>query len=516
MSLVGWLASVWSGVALVVSVVMLAYLVNRFAPSKRHHLKRVAGLLVIFLVSSGAALVLAKLGLEAAAQTLSTVAKMCSLFTTVSCAGIVAFDLLLPAIRVRLAPIVTDLAVGAAYVVAAFAVMRHAGLDLSGIITTSAIVTGILALSLQTTLGNVMGGLALQIDQSIRVGDWIQLENGRQGCVRQIRWRHTVIETRDWDTLIVPNAALLAAQILILGKREGEPLQHRMWVYFNVDFRFSPSDVISTVEDALSAAPIEGVAKTPPPNCVCLDFARENRNSFAFYAVRYWLTDIARDDPTSSKVRERIFAALDRAKIPLAIPAEKIFVEQDSAAERTEKHEREMKRRCEALEKVEFLEPLRPDEIASVAQRLLPAPFAAGETITRQGAVAHWLYLIANGSVEVRVEAGGIEKSVAQIDAPGFFGEQGLMTGEPRGATVIAKTKVDCYRLDKEGFRKIITERPEIASEISEILAARTVGLQAAREHLDPQSQRQRLIDKRSELLGTIERFFGLREDKRS
>jgi small-conductance mechanosensitive channel/CRP-like cAMP-binding protein len=508
--------SPWSAVAIVGLVVVLAFLINQFARDKRHHLRRIVGFCAVFLAAWIVAFALRHMGLAAAEQTLALIARMCALFTIVSAAGIIIFDLLLPAVRVRLAPIVTDLAVGAAYVVAAFASMRHAGVDLSGIITTSAVATGILALSLQSTLGNVIGGLALQADKSICVGDWVQLENGRQGCVREIRWRHTVIETRDWDTLIVPNAALLGAQVLILGKRTGEPLQHRMWVYFNVDFRFPPSDVIQAVEAALANAPIAGVAASPKPNCVCLDFARDHRNSFAFYAVRYWLTDLARDDPTSSKVRERIYAALDRADIPLAIPAEKIFVEQDSDQERTRKRERELKRRCEALEKVEIFEPLRPEEIAIVAERLVPAPFAAGETITKQGANAHWLYLIASGSVEVRVESNGVEKTVAQIDAPGFFGEQGLMTGEPRRATVVAKTKVDCYRLDKEGFRRIITERPEIATDISEILAARSVGLQAALDHLDPVSQRNRIRDTRSEVLSSIERFFGLRDDKPS
>ncbi len=55
----------------------------------------------------------------------------------------------------------------------------------------------VIGLSLQSTLGNVIGGLAFQIDDSINEGDWIELENKQQGQVKQVRWRHTVIETRD-------------------------------------------------------------------------------------------------------------------------------------------------------------------------------------------------------------------------------------------------------------------------------------------------------------------------------
>ena len=58
--------------------------------------------------------------------------------------------------------------------------------------------------------------VAIQLDGSLQVGDWIQLENGRQGRVREIRWRHSVLETRDWGKLIVPNATLL--QNLLIGR----------------------------------------------------------------------------------------------------------------------------------------------------------------------------------------------------------------------------------------------------------------------------------------------------------
>jgi small-conductance mechanosensitive channel len=49
--------------------------------------------------------------------------------------------------------------------------------------------------SLQDTLGNIMGGMALQMERSIAVDDWIGV-NDVEGIVREIRWRQTSIETR--------------------------------------------------------------------------------------------------------------------------------------------------------------------------------------------------------------------------------------------------------------------------------------------------------------------------------
>ena len=79
--------------------------------------------------------------------------------------------------------------------------------------------------------------------------------------------------------------------------------------------------------EAIRAADIQRVAKKPEPNCILMDFT----DSYGRYALRYWLTDLAVDDPTDSEVRAHIYAALYRAAIPLSIPAHAIFVTEDDA-----------------------------------------------------------------------------------------------------------------------------------------------------------------------------------------
>ena len=45
---------------------------------------------------------------------------------------------------------------------------------------------------------------------------------------------------------------------------------------------------------------------------------------------------------------------------------------------------------------------------------------------------------------------------VATLRAPAYFGEGGLLLGQPRAATVVAVGDAVCYRLDKKGFDAII------------------------------------------------------------
>src|SRR5690606_11209689 len=171
------------------------------------------------------------------------------------------------------------------------------------------------------TLGNVLGGLALQTDESIQVDDWIKVGevNGR---VVDIRWRYTAIETRNGETVLLPNGVLLKNQVMVLGRRKGKPRAWRRWIFFHVDYRHPPPEVLACVEAAVRTGDIPAVAKDPPPNVVLMDLGE----SWGRYAVRYWLTDLANDDPTDGLVRQRVFFALQRAGMRLALPKHAVYL----------------------------------------------------------------------------------------------------------------------------------------------------------------------------------------------
>jgi len=428
-------------------------------------------------------------------------------FAFVGVASSLVFDILLASIRLRPPRILRDLILAFAYIVVAITSLSIINVDVTGIVATSAVITAVIGLSFQDTLGNMMGGMALQMEKTIGVGDWIRM-NELEGLVKEIRWRHTSIETRNWDTAVIPNSVLMKSQVLVLGRRAGSPRQHRQWVHFNVDFRYSPPDVINTVQSALRAEPIPNIARSPQPDCILLDF----KESYAHYAVRYWLTDLALDDPTNSVIRTRIYFALRRVDIPFSMPAHSIFVTDDDASRRQRKSREGITDRTDAIGELELFATLTEDERRKLASGLKYAPFVRGEAMTRQGAEAHWLYLITKGEAEVRVSIDRSKSSVrvATLNAGDFFGEMGLMTGEPRSATVIALTDVECYRLDKETFQGTLMSRPEIAEDISDILARRRVELEATREGLTDETKKLRIRHHQIDLLKRIQNFFTL------
>lgn len=416
----------------------------------------------------------------------------------------VIFDGLLRWVRLDAPAILIDVVAGAAYVVATVVILSREGINLSGLIATSAVLTAVIGLSLQDTLGNLVGGLALQLEKSVRPGDWLQYENV-VGKVIEVRWRQTTIETRNWETVIIPNSLLAKNKFLVLGRRTGEPLQWRRWVRFDVDYRFKPTEVIETAMTALRRAPITNVSSKPAPDCVLMNM----QGSYNEFAVRYWLTDLAKDDPTDSVVRERVFYALQRAGMPLALDAHAVFLTKETEGRRQRKASHSLAERRTALRGIDLFASLHDDDIKELATGMRYAPFAEGETMTQQGAIGHDLYLIFSGEVVIRVSAGGVEREVARLGAGLFFGERSLMTGEPRSATTVAATSVVAYRLAKTDFEKVLRRRPELAEDFAEILAKREDELESAKDDIDKRA-RKRKADDAGQILTKIRSFFGL------
>jgi small-conductance mechanosensitive channel len=425
--------------------------------------------------------------------------------TILNLLGIGVFRVVLPRIGLELPRILQDVTMAVAYLIWAFSLLQILGWDPTTVIATSAVVTAAVALALQDTLGNIVGGLAIQLEKSIKIGDWVQVEN-TVGRVVDVRWRYTAIETRNWETAVVPNSFLVKNRILLLGQREGQPVKLRRWVWFNVDYRYSPTKVIEAVQSAIRAANIPNVAHDPPPNCVQMEFA----DSYARYAVRYWLTNLAVDDPTDSAVRSHIYSALSRANISPSIPAQAIFVTEETQERKQAKEQAALTRKEQAIRRVDIFSHLKPEELAHLAENLVAAPFVADDVMTRQGSEGHWLYIVVDGTADVIVENKNQSVTVAQLGPGSFFGEWSLLTGEPRHATVVARTDVSCYRLDKHSFEEILRSRPEIAEETAATLAKRRIELDAKLENLDAAARARRLSHAHSDILVKLRHFFGM------
>ena len=491
---------------IIVGGVLLWGLLTRALPEgSRYTLRQTGAFFIVCLLGSVLAAVMSALGWDRVADGFQEAALVGVGVALIRFLGLLLFRVVLPRLSIEMPRILEDVAVIIGYGIWGLVRLRYAGLDLSHIVATSAVITAVVGFAMQDTLGNVLGGLAIHLDHSVEIGDWVVVENV-SGRVIDIRWRYTKIATRNGEKVVVPNSVLMKNKFSVVGVTGLQNNAWRRWVWFNVPFEHPPARVVATVMQAIGEAEIANVARTPPPSCVLMEFG----SGYCRYALRYWLTDPQHDDPTDSLIRMHIFAALERSGMRLAIPEEARHMIKENAAREHALAAREQEHREQILTKVELLRSLTADERKALAGYLTHAPFARGDVITRQGAEAEWLYILVAGEADVWLEQAGGRQLLATLGPGKVFGEMGLVTGEARRATVLAKTDVDCYRLDKPGLENILHERPVLAEEMARILAEREAELDRARQDLDEAAIKRLHAERHASILGRMKYFFRL------
>lgn len=87
-------------------------------------------------------------------------------------------------------------------------VLSFLGISIAPLLTALGVGGLAVALALQDTLANLFSGLHILMEKSIRVGDFIRLENGQEGYVEDITWRTTRVRMLPNNMVVIPNSKL--------------------------------------------------------------------------------------------------------------------------------------------------------------------------------------------------------------------------------------------------------------------------------------------------------------------
>ncbi len=98
------------------------------------------------------------------------------------------------------------------YIVVLLISLQNAGVEISAILTASAAFMVGIGLALRTFFQDIISGIFILIDQSVHVGDVIELD-GKVGRVDEIKLRTTRAVTYDNKVLIIPNHKYLTSSL---------------------------------------------------------------------------------------------------------------------------------------------------------------------------------------------------------------------------------------------------------------------------------------------------------------
>ena len=121
------------------------------------------------------------------------------------------------------------------------------------------------ALALQDTLSNLFAGFYVSVARQIRIGDFIKVDAGQSGYVRDIGWRSTTLEEGAGNLIFIPNSKL--SQSIVTNYHLPKP---SMGVAVTVPVAFSsdPAQVERILTEIATAAAdqVPGLLKDPAPS----------------------------------------------------------------------------------------------------------------------------------------------------------------------------------------------------------------------------------------------------------
>src|SRR5690606_37916598 len=227
-------------------------------------------MLLLFLVLLLGAAIADGLDASRAAAALRSVAVLALGMLLIRQVGLLFFRRIVPKLGFQPPRILEEIIILFAYAGWTLLRLASAGLDLGSLVASTAVITAVLAFAMQDTLGNILAGLALQLDHSIHIGDWLELDQ-ISGAIIQVQWRHTAMLTLFGEKILVPNSQLMKAQLKITA---GHSVPRRLHsVIFYADLNLPATRVLQAVEQALRQAEISVVATEPPAECFLIDFS---------------------------------------------------------------------------------------------------------------------------------------------------------------------------------------------------------------------------------------------------
>jgi small-conductance mechanosensitive channel/CRP-like cAMP-binding protein len=378
------------------------------------------------------------------------------------------------------------------------------GVKVADLLFTSTVLSAVIGLALQDTLGNLISGLALQLERPFTVGDWVLIA-GLEGQITQLNWRSLTLRTRDNNNVFVTNAYVAKNTVINLSRPA--PLQ-RMHAQVGVAYHHAPGHVKAALVHAMSET--EGVLPDPGPKVQVKSYS----DSYIQYDLVFWVNDLARMMDIQDAVLTRVWYVLRREGLTIPAPQREVTVRtlaEDHVARAQEQLRNDL---FADLRPVPVLAPLNDGEIRQLARQATLHLYAPGEALVRQGEAGDSLFVVKAGRVCVEVtREGGAVTRVATLGEREFFGEMSLLTGEPRSASIFADTEVEVIVVAKAAISELLQADTALLERLSLALEAR---MQNTAEQVAASAEAARLNNQRLTqqiaLLHRIQRFFGMGE----
>ena len=186
------------------------------------------------------------------------------------------------------------------------------GYNVNVLLTSTAILTGVIGLAMQGVMGNLLSGLSVNSSGLFAVGDYIAAGTN-EGVVQSVNWRDTRMKTGQGHLLIIPNSEM--ASVTVVNYSRGQAGRGgRIDIDVSASYNAAPETVVEALVEAAKAQ--EFTQEKPAPEAFPTRFGDFSID----YRLRFWVADYLQHLVYRGKVQAAIWHAFQARGIEIPFP----------------------------------------------------------------------------------------------------------------------------------------------------------------------------------------------------
>ncbi len=366
------------------------------------------------------------------------------------------------------------------------------------LVTAGGLIGAGLAFSIKGIVMDMISGLILDVEHTYKKGDWIKLDDNTIGEVMKTTWRHIEVRTEYKTLMVIPNGRLVANPY--------ENLSHSTAIYADhLSLAVDHDVAVERAERVLTDA-LLGIKEVVDSGIYAVFAERANEGGIV-YTMRYGVEGYGNFRLMRHKVIDAVTAKLHASGMAISETFGEYCL--SKAVPYFQAPEMPIP---DVLRKVSLFKVLTDEELEILSAKATRHLVDTGHNLIIKDDITDSLFVIAEGVVDVIIplQRGKVftEHVVATLGEGNFVGDRSLLLGEPRSATVRARTKVLTYEVSKEAFQPILQARPALINDLSQLVFARE---QDTSKKISTASQMEEDAQTlQDEIIKSMKKFFGL------
>jgi potassium-dependent mechanosensitive channel len=371
-------------------------------------------------------------------------------------------------------------------------VFQNVGISFQTLAVVFGTISCIAAFGLQPLTSDMASGVALLLEQPIKVGDYIEMEEAA-GIVEEVGIRSTILRDVQGKAVVIPNANVTAKNLTNWNYQTAECSTK---INIRIPRGYDPLTVVEVLLAVVRKEPRVLSSPSPKIHLTGID------DDFLNFEIWVWIHKPLEARAIESALYFLVEAelqakGLDRAPRGEPPTASNSLSELQTAhANRFPLHE--------LLRKVSYFSALDDIALRHIIEEGYRQTLTANEVICRENEPGDSFYIILSGSVDVYVDS--LDKHVTVREAGEFIGEMSLLMGTPRTATLQTLEETTLFVVDRSNLQSLLQKQQGLADRISEELAQRQESLEKLGIKLDGNDRETPLVQIRKR----IQSLFGI------